>query len=46
MESLQTGGANAPNNFETFFDLCVWTKNLLEYIIGRLIKIKVTLGIF
>ena len=44
------GGPNydAPNNFETFFDVCVCTKTLWEFIIpeGSLAKAKVTLGIF
>ena len=36
-ESLKTGWANATNNFGTFFNLCVWTKFLLEYIsLGKL----------
>ena len=36
------------NVFETFFDLCIWTKTFLEYLFQEdsLVKVKITLGMF
>ena len=49
IEIFKIGHYNSVINFETFFELCFWTKTLLECIIsGRLFgqSIKVTLGFF
>ena len=49
IESFKIGYSNDVINFEIFFDLCFWTKTLLECIISRRLfpqSIKAALGFF